>query len=1627
MKRKRNPSADKNKGPETKKRRIITSKSLLSKAKSSDFASLDFVSSFEPQSEPTFKELRKHFKSRKKSERKALCTLTGFSEYIKGDQDRPDLFYVTLVDLLSKDKPQFGLFAADFIPEGTIIGEYTGELNTSIKSGTSQEVDHSYEFEVDENLFFNSLKKGNPIRFINNNPIKTNIVFTVEISETGEKKIIAKAARDIKKDEPFYASYGSIYQFKEKFFSLELYDNELTSFEFLKKNSVHYHPTPFSLNRLTNYSSLGFNHDEKALLPTPFFELASRGEISSPLDKTDLNLPILKLQENVILDNWNQPRFTLLMLAAHLGNKKAIYQLQDADPNIQMLDNDETALHLAIKSYVLNKDKPEAKSFCECIKILLKMGGNPFIPNKEGVSPLHLAIKHLEKDAFDNFIYVAKDFIKEQQNKNIPLDYIASKNDIPYLALLEFSTDEGYDLILSKLAENELDNAFKFFSLLFKQINSINFIVQEKLNFEAIKKGFILSNNQLYCVCDEGEQKIALTDEQMEQLQNYFEHEIKKPNLIFTLDTHKIEFLTEMTGRKDITLIGNYINQQERILKSFLFSLRNKYRLEEFTKLSKTIENLTTLVEEYDDSLIGTRLGLLLNKLIEIQQEFKLKLVSKGLIKEDLLTESNLILNPPDLEKKDASLKISEELPEESNPVSMDEDTPSTESIPVSLQNDSELKVQLNTLELPTLTSETTAETEPSIQTLTVSMEESVVSKLEEKTVTPSENLGTSLSDNPIKNSNGAAKVAIEVSSPLEEQIKTVERKDALPLEIEPQTELKEDFSKPVPMDEDIHPAESHSISAKNDNLVIDLKKDNETSLPAEPLQAEQALLPMEMDPLPIENVDIINEESDLFTANFFKSSLASDSNMARLYNHPNPEAIWKLLRYFWLRGLFDGRNDQVHFEMLLTVSDVLIENFETIKELSKINHSIFVNLFLAAYQREKPHAELLKSLVFLLNLDDTCEFDNFAHDFLMLPLATPKNLKEVIKHADPLALWKVLQFLNSKSLLKEKNVELNFNFACQTASFFSENISALTKLSEFNQEDIVNLYLITLSKISEEEKKEKFAHYLFLRNLDSQCQIKSDKFCHTFLNSGFATSDNLNRIKNNKKPQLIWKLIHKYWQAGSLKDPVQGQLLIDNLLTLDCSILHLNIVKKNTARVISKYFESIEYGYEKKDGLLKKYLIFKLPDTLESRQYLQSRQADLSYTFWNPKIISSNKKLIIKIDGNRAIIHAVNLFLNDYRDVVTEPSRGILFNNLQTFKNERTAKKIPTKSTVLPPLFPIPKYREKIESFNLVKTFVHKKQAKEYRVEFNPPLNQKLGEIETFASYCYRFMLGVDSIPEYRSIVNETKTNTIGLKFSIFKDFKKSSALLEDPAFSRQFLIKKGIVPLLVAAYVFEENFLTEETWGFNEGKVVRQGTFRMSFWPLTAKYSVKNPDKVEVPPSSRFTIEQIDIEKFPFLSKAAPNVWINNSLFDKGYFCGEKLKELLIGIENNPDFIEAKWKYFLKSLLMQSSYIAKLAEAAIGEQSTQTKYINHLTQRLQDLRTKLVLIPEFRDFLNRSKTVWQELSEEIERYNQSLPPEDSDLTFSLDQVVLECEKITAEAHLYESTSVILTGVTSD
>ncbi len=209
-----------------------------------------------------------------------------------------------------------------------------------------------------------------------------------------------------------------------------------------------------------------------------------------------------------------------------------------------------------------------------------------------------------------------------------------------------------------------------------------------------------------------------------------------------------------------------------------------------------------------------------------------------------------------------------------------------------------------------------------------------------------------------------------------------------------------------------------------------------------------------------------------------------------------------------------------------------------------------------------------------------------------------------------------------------------------------------------------------------------------------------------------------------------------------------------------------------------------------------------------------------------------------------------------------------------------------------------------------------------------------------------------------------------------------------------------ESLASILVPSYVLEEDDLHKENIGFyvtdfedKEGNPRKKFTFFKIDHDLMFTDSIMSQKDPRIANlyynKDSFQISVRDLDGFPDLKDSGNHYWPTKERWmvkgDKAY-TNENERKAFISLKDEPDFIHAKWKSFLKSAVIPHELIKKSLTIHLDEQKDIDKINqirNALHTRISVLKKKLLESTTFRKYIiEHGEDAVKEIKTEIQNY---------------------------------------------
>ncbi|WP_454784029.1 hypothetical protein [Legionella sp. WA2024007413] len=272
----------------------------------------------------------------------------------------------------------------------------------------------------------------------------------------------------------------------------------------------------------------------------------------------------------------------------------------------------------------------------------------------------------------------------------------------------------------------------------------------------------------------------------------------------------------------------------------------------------------------------------------------------------------------------------------------------------------------------------------------------------------------------------------------------------------------------------------------------------------------------------------------------------------------------------------------------------------------------------------------------------------------------------------------------------------------------------------------------------------------------------------------------------------------------------------------------------------------------------------------------------------------------------------------------------------------------------------------------------------------YKEALDSNYSEIEAFNGLCYRMLLGehaakVRGVHDDSNVTIAAVSKLIPDYLSFYSYYKQNNKV----GISTEDFIKFKFPQILVAAYCEEENDLNAENFGFGgnkEGEIISvKIDHGESTYPVLSQ-------QMDIPAKSQFIITAHDIINFPRLKDAGPASFVHEyppKLLD--------VDELV----HNEHFISQKYYTFLKRILIDDLNYIEIANATVSSEALREQLVADKIERTVLLKTTLLAIPEFRQYINQNPLVIDQIIKEFIEFNDEIrKPDDMLLRIDIQKV---------------------------
>lgn len=413
-----------------------------------------------------------------------------------------------------------------------------------------------------------------------------------------------------------------------------------------------------------------------------------------------------------------------------------------------------------------------------------------------------------------------------------------------------------------------------------------------------------------------------------------------------------------------------------------------------------------------------------------------------------------------------------------------------------------------------------------------------------------------------------------------------------------------------------------------------------------------------------------------------------------------------------------------------------------------------------------------------------------------------------------------------------------------------------------------------------------------------------------------------------------------------------------------------------------------------------KPYIVFVLDWTEDDWKYVIDNKLDKVGI-----VTFKNNQIVVTVTSDRKVSDAIDFYLKSMRYAVASNTelRKLLREYQKTCKESlqtKPKKTIALKSELSSNFEKKTTGPQLPTSANTTRRVIRTKTGEEFISKENPA-RRSISELEAFNGYCYRLLLGnrhPQVMPSHGKRGNKkSHLSKWDDKFESLQDRYKRTGSFP----TSEELLKGQVSKVWAAAYVEEENDLHGGNYGIGANGFCVKLDDDQSTWPLTSKYKGIDPEKgcpelkYSVAPVKSFPVTARDILNLPNLQDAKPRNWLNTAdsqKVDTNYFV------------NNKKFIEEKYYMFLKRILMPKEAYKAIGVATISSEKKRKEFVEHKCNKTEELKTVLLSMPEFQQYVISHPQAINEIKAELEVYNQDFK-EEKDAFLRVDLAKIEKE----------------------
>lgn len=271
-----------------------------------------------------------------------------------------------------------------------------------------------------------------------------------------------------------------------------------------------------------------------------------------------------------------------------------------------------------------------------------------------------------------------------------------------------------------------------------------------------------------------------------------------------------------------------------------------------------------------------------------------------------------------------------------------------------------------------------------------------------------------------------------------------------------------------------------------------------------------------------------------------------------------------------------------------------------------------------------------------------------------------------------------------------------------------------------------------------------------------------------------------------------------------------------------------------------------------------------------------------------------------------------------------------------------------------------------------------------------------ELAEIEAYIAEVYRFLLGPERVPKYRSVYDgENIVGSISKEMPGIYNYVRFVCGYPNGQAPMQAVLDADLAAVLVASWFMQEHDLTFGNLVHNgssqasridlEQSNIQLTIYNMPLGGSDAKSKQKLLKQRELYRKilqEVFAIHPNNINSFPFLGAPKFGKWPTVGIFAKRFAFD------FYDLKKEPLFIRQQFKMMLKCSLLSEDILINMAEDYISDQQAIQEHIELNVSRASSLKNSLIKTRKFNKFVEENiseiKLIREEILAELELYNK-------------------------------------------